>query len=62
MEREKLQMLKDIGFFKEVQNVSEGKCPFCGKVVDPNGFRDKLSAREFENSGLCQECQDKMFF
>lgn len=24
-------------------------------------FKDEISAREFEISGLCQECQDKIF-
>jgi len=31
----------------------------CGKSI--NGFRDQLSAREYDISGLCQECQDKKF-
>ena len=39
------------------------KCPFCGKdISNPEGmFRDKLSYKEFGISGLCQECQDKVF-
>lgn len=28
----------------------------CGKPCE--GFRDELSAREYQISGLCQECQD----
>lgn len=38
-----------------------GDCPFCGNHIDPEGFRDDLSLREFKISGLCQECQDKVF-
>lgn len=39
------------------------QCPFCGKdMSNPEGmFRDKLSFKEFCISGLCQECQDKVF-
>lgn len=39
------------------------KCPFCGKdMSNPEGmFRDKLSYKEFQISGLCQDCQDKVF-
>lgn len=31
----------------------------CGRPVGK--FRDQLSAREYDISGLCQECQDKVF-
>ena len=34
-------------------------CPFCNKEV--TGFKDSLSLREFEISGLCQKCQDETF-
>lgn len=39
------------------------KCSFCGKdMSNPAGmFRDKHSLKEFCISGLCQECQDKVF-
>ena len=36
-----------------------GKCPTCEKLVGQ--FRDELSKREFEISGMCQECQDNVF-
>lgn len=39
----------------------QGKCPFCGKVVDDSEFRDERSRREFKISGLCQKCQDEFF-
>jgi hypothetical protein len=36
--------------------------PFgCGKPVDPPGFRNELSRREYTISGLCQACQDSVF-
>ena len=34
-------------------------CTWCKKSLTP--FRDKLSAREYEISGLCQTCQDETF-
>ena len=39
------------------------RCPFCDKDMSniEGMFRDKLSLKEFGISGLCQECQDKVF-
>lgn len=38
------------------------KCPLCGKSIDPDvGFRDGLSLKEWSQSGMCQEDQDKIF-
>jgi|WetSurMetagenome_2_1015567.scaffolds.fasta_scaffold567277_1 hypothetical protein len=34
-------------------------CTVCKKPLTP--FRDSLSRREYEISGLCQECQDSVF-
>ncbi len=34
-------------------------CTSCGK--DIGFFKDEVSLREHEISGLCQECQDKVF-
>lgn len=39
-----------------------GKCPICNKEIDvKKEFRDIVSVREYFISGLCQECQDKVF-
>ena len=39
-----------------------GKCPICGKDVDPNtDLRDGTSVTEYFQSGMCQEDQDKVF-
>lgn len=46
---------------KMIQRRDEGKCPFCGKDMTNPTFRDALSRREFEISGICQECQDDYF-
>jgi len=36
-------------------------CLNCGQKVNENEFRDKLSRREYDISGFCQGCQDKIF-
>lgn len=40
----------------------EEMCPLC-KCEEPEkkGFKDELSEKEFEISGICQECQDYVF-
>lgn len=55
------QMLEKV-FPEEREQVKEGKCPFCGKEIDPNTeFRDEKSRKEFDISGMCQKCQDEIF-
>lgn len=34
-------------------------CVMCGKPATQ--FRDAISQREYKISGLCQQCQDKVF-
>lgn len=47
---------------KMFENKKEGKCPFCGKKINPETeFKDPLSLKEFHISGLCQKCQDEFF-
>jgi len=41
--------------------VDLGKCPFCKETIDFNDFKDDLSRREFEISGLCVRCQEMTF-
>ena len=43
------------------KNKEEGKCPFCGKDMSNPSFRDEKSKKEFNISGLCQDCQDNFF-
>ena len=40
-------------------NGDDVACVWCGDPI--TGFRDVLSAKEFDQSGLCQACQDKIF-
>lgn len=55
------EILKSAGFEKEVKLVGQGCCPLCKSLIDLEGFRDKASEREFKISGMCQNCQDKIF-
>ena len=53
--------MRKMGFGPLVDLVEKGKCPFCKKQVDPGKFRDELILREYQISGMCQECQDDFF-
>jgi len=48
-------------FPEEAKRVEEGKCPFCKIEIKKEDFRDDESIREYQISGLCQKCQDKVF-
>jgi len=55
-------IMRRMGFGKQVDAVEEGNCPLCGKAIHPNTeFKDESSRREYDISGLCQACQDKTF-
>lgn len=51
----------DVIFPKMKALRDQGKCPTCGAFVTVKSFRDELSFQEFNISGLCQKCQDKVF-
>ena len=34
-------------------------CPMCESIIGE--FKDKKSLKEFEISGMCQSCQDRIF-
>lgn len=53
--------LKRVGFSKQVQNVEENKCPLCGTPINMDDFKDPLSVKEFNISGMCQKCQDSFW-
>ena len=46
-------------FPEAIQRMDEGKCAMGDHPVGE--FRNVLSRREFEISGMCQNCQDKTF-
>jgi hypothetical protein len=55
------ELLKQNGFELEVELVEHGFCPICGVDCTVENFRDDSSQKEFEISGMCQSCQDKIF-
>ena len=56
------ELMKMAGFGPEVAAVEKGLCPFCGKKVGDADFEDgSISLREFQISGLCQNCQNETF-
>lgn len=46
-------------FPEAVDAIKNEKCPFCRE--DIGEFKDEISKREYEISGLCQTCQDGVF-
>lgn len=49
-------------FYPEARNLrSQSKCPMCKADVDRNALADAGSKREFDISGMCQQCQDSVF-
>lgn len=54
-------VLRAFGYGDHVDRVEQGLCPFCAQKVDPDSFKDNLSKKEFEISGMCQTCQDEFF-
>ena len=53
--------LRGAGFDDEVKRVELGLCPFCSNPVKVEDFRNEISRREFNISGMCQKCQDDFF-
>jgi hypothetical protein len=55
------KIMKEAGFEKEVELVKQKLCPICFKKVDIDDFKDTLSRKEFQISGICNSCQNKIF-
>jgi hypothetical protein len=53
--------MRQVGFAKEVEMVEKYVCPMCMKDINMRDFKDNLSVKEYRISGLCQNCQDKIF-
>lgn len=58
MEMSKSEFLAKF-FPEQVARLEAGLCPTCGGEVKE--FRNALSRKEFEISGMCQKCQDSVF-
>jgi len=55
------QVLIELKLNIESNRKATGNCPFCNIIIKPDDFKDDKSKREFEQSGLCQSCQDGFF-
>lgn len=55
------EIMKNLGFEKEVKCFEKRICVICKKEIVNEDFRDKLSLKEYQISGMCQECQDEIF-
>jgi hypothetical protein len=60
METHKKELLRK-QFADEIDRIDRGLCPLCESPIDYTSFKDPLSKREFEISGMCQSCQDSIF-
>jgi hypothetical protein len=55
-----LDRVAKVAFGRTLTKASrKGICVSCGKPVKE--FKDELSRKEYEISGICQECQDDIF-
>jgi RNase P subunit RPR2 len=52
-------IIKELTGIDTNQAIETKICPFCHKPAVE--FRDTVSKRENEITGLCQQCQDEMF-
>jgi hypothetical protein len=57
----KKRFLRKLLFWRKIRMVKDHRCPFCDERVDKSEFKNKVFVREFESSGLCQECQYTVF-
>jgi hypothetical protein len=56
------EIMKALGFTKEVELVENNQCPACKQHINGKAdFKNEISWKEYQISGLCQECQDAIF-
>ncbi len=41
------------------ENLKQGCCTTCGELIQ--GFKNEISHKEYQISGMCQKCQDGVF-
>lgn len=44
-----------------IELIENHQCPICTTTIDFQTFRNDISRIEYTISGLCQQCQDKIF-
>ena len=55
------EIMKNVGFSKQVNDVENNICSFCKKKINKKDFKNNLSIKEYKISGLCKKCQDEIF-
>jgi len=55
------EIMRQMGFQEQVERVKQGRCPFCNNEVNVNEFKNEISLKEYNISGMCQKCQDDFF-
>jgi hypothetical protein len=56
-----IELTSFFGYGNKEVSIDLDTCVFCGNQVDIEGFKDAESVKEFYISGLCQQCQDRIF-
>ena len=46
--------------FRQYNLILSGRCPICGQKIDRSTLKDSYLT-EFNISGMCKECQDRLF-
>jgi hypothetical protein len=52
------QLIEEV-FPGTAKNIAEKLCPVCKEEI--HTFRDALSEKEYQISGMCQKCQDNIW-
>jgi|TARA_R110002110_G_scaffold209868_1_gene422267 hypothetical protein len=47
--------------FDRRESITSKVCVFCATPVTLDSFKDELGLKEYHVSGICQDCQDKVF-
>jgi hypothetical protein len=58
---EKKRFLRKLRRWHKFKMVEDCRCPICAEKVYKSGFRNEVFVREFESSGMCQECLETVF-
>lgn len=61
MDKKIKNILRKFGFGENIDKVEHSFCPTCSKPVVNEDFKDELSWKEYQFSGLCMDCQGKVF-
>jgi len=54
-------ILRLCGLGNQVEAVEAGFCPLCLEPVSKDDLTSELYIKEYNISGMCQKCQDKVF-